>query len=588
MSPDPESQKAPLAVDELARVVLELAAQPDLGTLLARFTDLVRGWAAPSAQVAAVRRPDRGGWRLLPALSFGSVPLGVEHALQQLVEDLPDCLVRPTLQQPAESVPGVNVRDNWIVPWWSEGESGLLFLRGVPRPYPSNLGDALALVSAPVWPRLLGGPATRMQSLVEQLQQVSGALQAEAGRELERLQVAASAAVDPAILARLEAELRAAKDEAARRSEEAVGHAEEAARLRDEHAALTERLRALEEQRGISRAAEARARASEDALAAAQQAIASHAGALRSERAAAVERIEAHRLALEEADHRALENEQALAVARKELAAQAELLEAERAAVERVEQQRRAADAAEARARAAGEALGAQLAETLHELAVAREGSTAARKELVAVQQALVAARGELAVARGQTAAAEAQARSGGEALGPVHAALVTLRRSAFVPAGLRLALEDVSAALEPEAPRQVPRSRIVILDRDLGGPESLAAELEAAGLDVRVANYPEELALLLRTPASKDIAAAICDVMAFRPDQNVAGLLRSWEKDRPGLAFFLSYDAESSVELERSRRVPPSLTAGHLLRPLPAARVIEAMDALARRQVRP
>jgi len=173
-------------------------------------------------------------------------------------------------------------------------------------------------------------------------------------------------------------------------------------------------------------------------------------------------------------------------------------------------------------------------------------------------------------------------------ALDVVRAALVSLRRSAFVPAGLRLALEDVSAAVAGDDARPAARLRLVILDRDLGGLDSLAAELEAAGLEVKVANYPEELALLLRTPATRDVAAAICDVMAFRPDQNVAGLFRSWDKDRPGLAFFLSYDAESSVELERARRVPLSLTVGHLPRPLPVARVVEAVEALSRRQARP
>jgi hypothetical protein len=71
---------------------------------------------------------------------------------------------------------------------------------------------------------------------------------------------------------------------------------------------------------------------------------------------------------------------------------------------------------------------------------------------------------------------------------------------------------------------------------------------------------------------------------MSFRPDQNVAGLLRGWDKDRPGLASYLSYDAQSPVELERARRTPMSLTAGHIPRPLTGARLAETLDNLAKR----
>ena len=686
MSPDPESEGPPLALDELARTALALSAERELGAMIARFTECVRAWAAPSALVAAARGAEAGAWRVLPALSFGSLPLGIERALQHLVEDLPQCLERPTVQQPIESVPGVKVRDNWIVPWWSEGESGLLLLRGVPRPYPQNLGAALALVSAPVWPRVLGGPATRVQSLVEQLQQMSGQLQVETARELQRLQAAAAAAAvaaeipaaeppppavaaeapaaDPALVGRLEAELRttteqlqAARDEAARlrdelttlqaeaaglrdetatlrdeaatlrdqagrRAEEAArladehaGLAQQHARLTEEHAALAERLHSFEEQRGSMRGAEARARAAEEALAAAQEAIASHAGALRSERAAAVERVEAHSRVLEQAEQRALEAEQALGAARRELQARSELLEAERAAVERAEEQRRAGEASEARARAAGEALGAQAADAQRELAALRDEAGSLRGQLAAADQGRGAAeqalagtqaahgtfQAELATARAETdavrsdlaavqariSAEQERGRTAGEALAVVRTALVSLNRSAFVPSGLRFALEDVSAALQADAPARATGTRIVILDRDLGGLESLATELESAGVDVRIANYPEELALLLRTPSARELVAAICDVMAFRPDQNIAGLFRSWEKERPGLAFFLSYDAESSVEMERARRVPLSLTAAHMPRPLPAKRVAEAIESLARRQAR-
>ncbi len=653
MSHESPDQKPPLAVDELARTVLELAAQRELPALAARFTDLVRGWAAPSAMVAAVRLPDQGGWRLLPALSYGSMPLGVERSLQQVVEELPDCLLRPTLQRPAETVAGVKPRDNWIVPWSCEGESGLLFLRGVPQPYPANLGEALALVSAPVWPRLLGGPATRVEGLIGQVQQLSGQLQAEAARQLARLQ-AATAATSPeeaAALGRVEEELQTARAEA-------------------------ERLRSS------LRVAETRTRVAEEALAAAQQAVASHAEALRSEKQAAAERGEEHRRELDAAQARARESEQALAAressgeeseehrrnaeaasararsaeedlarSREELAATRQELFASREELSRAQRDLAAALEETAAARessAAGQrgadAVQLQLAETKQELnrvrgdlaaladaqaatqqeavgakraaetaradaeaaqletAAARQDALAARQEATTAQEALESARqeafalrGELAVAQQELASARArpagpagEASLPGAALDVVRQALVSLRRSAFVPAGLRLALEDVSVAVAGDDARSTGRSRLVILDRDLGGLEVLAADLEAAGLEVKIANYPEELALLLRTPATREVAAAICDVMAFRPDQNIAGLFRSWEKERPGLAFYLSYDAASSTELERARRVPLSLTVAHLPRPLPASRVVEAVEALSRRQARP
>ena len=126
--------------------------------------------------------------------------------------------------------------------------------------------------------------------------------------------------------------------------------------------------------------------------------------------------------------------------------------------------------------------------------------------------------------------------------------------------------------------------SGIALLDRDVVSLEPVAAELEAAGIEVRLAHQPEELALLLKSPDASAVDAIVCDVMSFRPDQNVAGLLRGWDKDRPGLASYLSYDAQSSVELERARRTPMSLTAGHITRPLTGARLGETLDNLAKR----
>jgi hypothetical protein len=127
-------------------------------------------------------------------------------------------------------------------------------------------------------------------------------------------------------------------------------------------------------------------------------------------------------------------------------------------------------------------------------------------------------------------------------------------------------------------------RLRIAVLDRDIVGLEALAAELEAEGLDVRIAGHPEELALLLKTAEGRELDAAICDVLAFRPDQIVAGIFRGWEKDRPGLALYLAFSRDSPAEVERAQRVPQSLTQGRFQRPLNRQELMDVMGPLRRR----
>ena len=114
---------------------------PELEALLARFQDHLREWGSPSAVLAAIKdSSSESGWRLMPSLSFGSEPLGVELSLPRLIESAPGCLERPTIVRPEEEVPGVKPRDNCVVPWSHAGDSGILVLRGVPRPSPANLG----------------------------------------------------------------------------------------------------------------------------------------------------------------------------------------------------------------------------------------------------------------------------------------------------------------------------------------------------------------------------------------------------------------------------------------------------------------
>ena len=559
MSEDPHADSPPLGLDGVARAAAELAAQADLAGALSGFLDLVRAWAAPSAVVAVVRDADaESGWRLLPALCAGSVPVGTDRAVARLVTETPGCLARPTVVR-GEEISGVRVRDNVTVPWWSEGTSGLLLLRGVPRPFPANLGDALALAAASIWPRLLGSPAERLEALVRELRSASARLDAEATRHLDRLQAQGRAGAPPEPpeggserVAALEQALAAAEAERDAKASEA----RELAARADTH----------EAERTAARDGRARA---EEAIAAA------------TARAEELERALASAVASREADgSRARELTSRLEDLQRELAASAE--ERRRAdqslaeARDHLEERRRFAEAAESRANRADDELRTALRELA--LARARGGRTEETGDVLV----------RLKEARAAAGAAEARAGEMSsrweKATAALGGALVALRRAAFVPPTLRVSLEDASGLVEGSG-RPARRLGIAVLDRDAVGLEALAGELEAAGIDVRIASQPEEVALLLRTPEAGAMDAVVLDVISFRPEQNVAGLIRSWDKDRPGLAFYLSYDAQSPAEVERARRVPMSLTAGHLPRPLAITRLTETIETLARRQ---
>jgi hypothetical protein len=469
-----DPQPEPLSLDEAARAAQDLASRGEASRVAAGFLELVQRWAAPSAVLTAVRDPAAtAGWRLVPALCAGSLTLGIEKTLARLAEDSPECLARPTVLR-GEEVPGIRVRDNVVVPWWCEEDSGLLVLRGVPRPSRAGLGEALSLAGAAVWPRLLGSPATRIEALLRELSGGAVRLEAEVARQLERLQAAsppAPAAPDAALSARvgeLEGDLQALRQE-----REGLARQLETARHERETAGL-------------------------DLAAARQQS----------------------------------EN------ARRDL--------------ETSREERRTAE----------RELGAAL------------------RELSAVKRGGGEDKGEPSAA---AAASEAPSAAWDRASAALKVAVAAVRRAAFVPPMLRVSIEDV-AALASATPRPARRLGIALLDRDVVSLEPVAAELEAAGIEVRLAHHPEELALLLKSPEASAVDAIVCDVMSFRPDQNVAGLLRGWDKDRPGLVSYLSYDTQSPVELERARRTPMSLTAGHIPRPLTGARLAETLDNLAKR----
>ena len=206
MSDPQEPQPEALSLEDVTRAAQELATRPDAARLAAAFLELVQRWAAPSAVLSAVRDPAApAGYRLLPSLCAGSLTLGIEKTLARLGDESPESLARPTLVR-GEEVPGIRVRDNVVVPWWCEGDSGLLVLRGVPRPSRLGLAEALALVAASVWPRLLGSPAARVQELLNGLREGAARLEGEVGRQVERLRATAApppATPDAALTARV-------------------------------------------------------------------------------------------------------------------------------------------------------------------------------------------------------------------------------------------------------------------------------------------------------------------------------------------------------------------------------------------------
>ncbi len=876
----PESRG--LLLEDVARAAAELAAARELNELLKGFLDRVREWATPSALLAAIRDSSaESGWRLLPALSFGSGPLGAERSLPELVESAPGCLERPTILHPDEEVPGVRPRDNCIVPWVHEGESGILVLRGVPRPSPSNLGEAVAVLSAPVWPRLLGGPVPRIESLLVELRRVAERLDEDTGRQIERLRASrppedesSSSTEGSGRVAELEQQLEATR-QAAQRSEDEQGEVRErmlaletalkeseAARdqsraeadklsaraesLYSEHAIVVTRLeercssaetaaRTAEEVRAAFRQEleETRAEAEHSTLewdelkgrvAVLEEALQDAEGerdrvrdeagrlssrieSMQSEHSSALESMQSdhssalesmksgHTSALGQVEERRRTAESALRKALEDLTeAQREVksareasprpdaeggeekarvatlekalkdAEAERdqararmgkledrqreaesalktaqeerdkarreaesvqgnakeadeqkdrvatlekalkgaeadhdrvhselkrlqekqreteSSLKKVEKERdtarREADSAERSAKEGGEEkdrvatleqalksaeaghdrvrtelkrLGDKHRETELALKTAQEERDAARREAESAERSAkeggeekdrvatlekafketeterdraraqvaqleeqhgeaesavkkareeqAAAKRDLEKTRKRLEKAEKQATApagrggpeggadGGKALEALRASLALLRRTPFVPPGLRVSMEEGGALVKAKDDSPEHWFRVAFLDRDAPSLEPLAVELEEAGLEVKIASYPEELALLMKTPDAQKLDAIICDILSFRPDQTVAGLFRGWAKDRPGLRFFLSFASDDPAESERASRVPSSLTAGRFSRPISSAELLEKLKVLSGRK---
>jgi hypothetical protein len=179
------------------------------------------------------------------------------------------------------------------------------------------------------------------------------------------------------------------------------------------------------------------------------------------------------------------------------------------------------------------------------------------------------------------TASAEAQPSSkDSEASELVRSALTALRRTPFVPPSLRIAFSAVEEAFGMEPPAaggDEPSTRVVLLDRSIMSLEPVADELETAGVEVLLAHYQEELGFFLKTPEGPQTTAVVCDVMAFRPEQDLLDLFAAWRRDVPKLTVVLTHHADSPIEQERVSRVPPR-TAGRIAVPLTADGVQSAI----------
>lgn len=603
---DETLDKPPLPMGEVAEAALALASERDLAAMGRRLRERLEAWAAPSLVLCIERDAGaEGGWRTVPELSAGTRSPGVERSLARMIEEAPaGALARPTLVRTEVTSANVRPRDNVIVPWARGDASGFLVLRGVPRPAPANLAEAVALVCLPFWPLLhpeasIGAPAAGPSEPVEARRS-----------ELEALRKKLAAA-------------EKARSSAEADRDRAEG---EAAELRDHAEALERKIeRGEAERRALSASHEAAARSDADLLARRFEEL----EALRRQLALRVEAFEAEQSAWQvklqtgEAERAALvrERDQARAECRT-LAASVESLE-RRLDDERRRWQAERASSSEESTAAAGERE-AQLRRALEEERAALEAERSrlrsennmlyasieswerqlqeqARRfddERAGLDERFAQLERRAAQAGEQNAALEA-ARDAAESerslaaerwantVASFRAALDALRRTPFVPPTLRVSMAGAESALAHDAgpPRTAQMGiRVLLLDRDAPGLDQLASDLEQAGLEVLVAHYPEEVSFFLKTPEAKRLAAAVCDVMAFRGDQNVIEAFRAWRQDLPGLALFLSFKADNPAEAERARHVPSVLTAGYLKRPLESGPLVEALVALGRR----
>ncbi len=594
--------------EQVAAGAFDLASETHLAEMGARFLTLVRSWGAPSAVLCAFRDPATSeGFRMVPELTSGTVTAGAERALATLfAENPPGTLTRPTVIRPTEETPGFKVRDTLVVPWAHGAVSGFLVLRGLARPEPPNMAQAVALLAQSLWPR--AAAAAALPAAEEPAVHDAESLLRELRAIVDRLASAKAekpapepAPPDPALGAAFEEERIArraaeahrdrllgdintlrAQVEAAERATSAGSPADEErqatragrdAAVEERDAARSERDAAAAE-RDAARSERDTAVAERDTAVAERDAARSERDAARSARDTAVAERDAAR---PERDAAAAERDAAIAQAQ-EAKARVEPLEAE-LAVERFRTQE---------ARAASEALEKAKEGLALERDEARAAADAARAAAEEVRGSVEEARVTAAGAAERIAKAEAEARTAKErweaSIGAFREASEALRRTPFVPPTVRVSFGEAESLLEIARPEGERVGRILLLDRDAPVIGPFAAELERAGLDVLVAHHADEVTLFLKTPDARGLTALVLDVMALRSDQSITDFVRNWRHDLPGLPLFLTFRSDSTAETDRAQRLPSTATAGFFPRPLQAPAVVEAITTLARR----
>jgi hypothetical protein len=596
------ADKPPLPVDEVAAAGLALASEPDLARMGRRLHERLESWAAPSLVLCIEKDSGaEGGWRTVPELTAGPLSAGLERSLARLIEEAPSgALARPTLMRTEVTAANVRPRDNVIVPWTSSGASGYLVLRGVPRPVPANLAEAVALLCLPLWPLLHparpaaappppgGAEAGPGRSELEALRRKLAALEkARATAEADRDRAEAEAAELRDRVEALERQVERGESErrvldashqAAARSDAALlaRRLEELEAVRRQLAELSEQARAFEAERAALQEKLASGDAGRAALAAERDEARQECRMLTASRESLEKRLEEERKRFEAASARSTE-ERSAAEGERETRARAAL-----------EEERAAFQAEVGKLRSENNMLYASIESWERQL---REQARRFEEESSGFEERAGELERRAAEAGERAEQAEAARRTLGlrwdETVASFRAALDALRRTPFVPPTLRVSMAGAESALaEDAAPARTAHMgiRVLLLDRDTPGLDKLAGELEQAGLEVLVAHYPEEVSFFLKTSEAKRLAAAVCDVMAFRGDQAVIEAFRAWRQDLPGLAMFLSFKADNPTEAERARRVPSVLTAGYLKRPLDCGPLVEALVTLGRR----
>jgi hypothetical protein len=622
-----------LSLDEVANAAVEIGREPAADAAAERFLAAVRRWADPSLTLGIERdAKGEGGWRVIAQLTSGNAPPGAERSFARMIEDGPvSAYARPTLVRPGEGAAmPAKARGSWIVPWSSGDSSGFLLLQDVADPHPPNLGDAVALLLQPLLPilRKARGPADvaagedrlrRLNELVTQAQAMAEGLRTDARVEEERIAAEAARRSEPE-RARLRAELETAKGEIAALRESLEEGKKAFEQARAEAAAAREKVEPLEKEKAEVEAArdasrtEARdLRSKVDGLVAdldaarkgADEALREKAEVLERARADAETGLNKAAAELAEARTRAEAMEKDLAAARKAADdAKAETANM-RVALDEAVKARDAAEGRRERAQveinqlwASVESLQRQLqgdaeryqgersaleearrgqARLAADAALSRENALAERDEARAAATAAKEA-AERALEKARALEERWEATSGG-----FTTALEALRRTPFVPPMLRVSMSSAERFLEPQ--QGAPKSaRALFLDRDTSGLETLAGELEAAGIETLIAHYPEEVSFFLKTPDARKLTAVVCDVMAFRSDQDLTGLFRAWKQDAPTVSLLLSFKADHAAEAEKAQRVPTVLTAGYLPRPLERAKVTETITSIGKR----